>query len=95
MRTAGRVAVPVALALLVLGVLTGVALGAFPASAPNDPEYAPAEDGGPGSCLNQNADAQQHYLFGFIPDCATNASDPTGAAYMNPSRLHARRGPAW
>ncbi len=71
-----------ALVVLAFAALGGVALAAFPQSPPNDPEYAPAEAGGV-SCATTSADAEQHYLYSFIPKCATNASDPTGAAGMS------------
>lgn len=69
--------------MLVLLLITGTALAAFPDDPPNDPGYDPAEEGGPETCLSESADAQQHYLFSFIPKCATNASDPEGSAGMS------------
>jgi hypothetical protein len=71
-----------ALAALVFGLSAGVALAAFPQDPPNDPEYAPAESS-PTDCLTKSADAQQHYLFSFMPQCTPAATDPEGAAGMS------------
>ncbi len=99
-RRAAAHAVP--LAILVLLALGGTAWAAFPATAPNDPSYRPAEKGNtdqpyppdpadPGgalqTCNTTSADAQQHYLFSFMPQCtkplptglgAPGATDPYG-----------------
>jgi hypothetical protein len=70
--------------VLVFLALAGTAWAAFPQSAPNDPEYRPAEKGNadqtyapepadPGgvlqTCNATSADNQQHYLFAFMPQC--------------------------
>ena len=76
--------VTVALAAVILAASTGsLAIAAFPADPPNDPGYAPAEQGGVETCATESADTQQHYLFSFIPRCAVNATDPEGAAGMS------------
>jgi len=64
-------------------LVSGSALAAFPDDPPNDPAYAPAEQGGPTTCATQSADNEQHYLYSFIPQCAVNATDPEGAAGMS------------
>ena len=69
-----------AAALAGLGALTGSALAAFPADAPNDPNYAPSEDPGALTCAQRSVNEEQHYLYDFMPRCAPNATDPEGAA---------------
>jgi len=88
--------------VLVFLALAGTAWGAFPATAPNDPGYRPAEKGNadqpyppdpadpggfPQTCNTTSADAQQHYLFSFMPQCTKpppsglgvpGATDPYG-----------------
>jgi hypothetical protein len=100
-RKAASRAIP--LAALACLILAGSAWAAFPQDAPNDPSYRPAEKGNsdqtyppepadPGgviqTCGQQSADAQQHYLFGFMPQCTKpppngvgtpGATDPYGA----------------
>jgi hypothetical protein len=71
-----------------LAVLTGLVLaagawGAFPKDAPNDPDYAPSEQGGQETCGQRAGDSEEHYLYSFIPKCTPNASDPEGAAGMS------------
>ena len=58
------------------------ALGAFPDDPPNDPAYAPAEQGGPEVCSTESGENQQHYLYSFIPKCTPNATDAEGSAGM-------------
>ena len=64
----------------------GTALAAFPQSAPNDPGYAPAEQGGLGTCLTTSVNSEQHYLYGFMPMCPKRASDPEAASGMSVDR---------
>jgi hypothetical protein len=78
-RAAARAAVVAALALL---VIAGTAWAAFPEDPPNDPGYAPAENG-PTDCLTKSADDQEHYLFSFMPQCTPLASDAENAAGMS------------
>jgi FG-GAP-like repeat/Subtilase family len=63
-------------------LLMGVALGAFPQQAPNDPNYAPAEAGG-AACAQHSVNQEERGLFGFMPACAPNAADPENAAGMS------------
>jgi subtilase family protein len=76
----------IALSLACLAALTGVAFGAFPQDPPDDPEYAPAEQGGQATCAQRSGDNQEHYLYSFIPQCTPNAHDPEGAAGMSVDR---------
>src|SRR4051794_13218129 len=55
--------------------IAGTAMGAFPGSAPNDPQYAPAEKGGPLTCAQKSVNEEEAYLYGFMPMCAPGASD--------------------
>lgn len=72
-------------AALVLAI-AAVALAAFPQDPPNDPGYAPAE-GTPDKCATHSADEQDHYLFGFMPQCTRlTATDPENAAGMSVDR---------
>jgi hypothetical protein len=75
----------VAVALCVVGI-AGTALAAFPDGAPNDPDYAPAEQSGPQTCAQTSVNDEQHYLYSFMPRCAPAASDPQGAAGMSVDR---------
>jgi hypothetical protein len=75
----GRMA---AVALAVFLAIAGAAWAAFPQDPPNDPDFAPAESGGPSTCSSKSADDQQHYLFSKIPMCTPNAQDPEGSAGM-------------
>jgi hypothetical protein len=59
-------------------LLGGTAFAAFPDSAPNGPDYAPAEQGGQATCLQRPADDEQHYLYSFMPKCSPNATDVEG-----------------
>jgi len=77
-----RVAGVVAVASACLFLLVQSASGAFPADAPNDPEYAPGE-AGPLACLTTGVDDQQHYLYDFMPACSPLATDPEGASGMS------------
>jgi len=61
-------------------VAAGSALAAFPQDPPNDPEYNPSEQGGPGTCTSRPGDDEQHYLYSFIPQCTPGASDAENAA---------------
>lgn len=85
----GRRRVRRIVALIVVATLAvaGAARAAFPQDPPNDPDYAPAESGGPATCLNKSADKQQHYLFSKIPMCTPNAQDPEGSAGMFVDRV--------
>src|SRR3954451_8289167 len=75
-----------ALAVAMVGcvlALGGTAWAIFPGTAPNDPEYAPAEQGGQATCLQRAGDDEQHYLYSFMPQCTPNARDPENAAGMS------------
>jgi subtilase family protein len=63
--------------------VAGSAFAAFPQQAPNDPEYAPAEQGGPATCAQKSVDEEQAYLYGFMPMCAPGADDPESAGGMS------------
>ena len=63
-------------------LLSGRALAAFPQDAPNDPNYAPAEGGG-AACAQTSVNQEERGLFGFMPACAPNATDPENAAGMS------------
>jgi hypothetical protein len=68
----------------VMAVSSAVALAAaFPAGAPDDPNYDPVERGDPTSCLQQSVNVEQHYFFSFLPRCAPNARDPENASGMS------------
>ena len=71
-----------AMALACLLIAAGTAFAAFPADPPNDPDYASAE-GGPADCLTKSADAEQHELYDFMPQCTKLATDPEGASGMS------------
>jgi hypothetical protein len=66
----------------VFAIPAGLAWAEFPQSAPNDPEYAPAE-GSPSNCLTNSVNDDQHYLFSFMPQCAPAAHDPENASGMS------------
>ncbi|HEV3230427.1 MAG TPA: hypothetical protein VGY97_13205 [Solirubrobacteraceae bacterium] len=68
--------------LVVLTLPAGLAWADYPQSAPNDPEYAPAE-GSPSNCLTHSVNDDEHYLFGFMPQCAPGAHDPENASGMS------------
>ena len=72
-----------ALGVALAGALAGSALAAFPQDPPNDPAYDPAEQGGQATCLQKSGDAEQHYLYSFIPQCTPAAQDAEGAAGMS------------
>src|SRR4051794_39593202 len=75
-----RIATAALAAAALLLALAPAAPGASPQAPPNDPRYAPAE-GTPDKCATKSADEQQHYLFGFMPQCTQlTASDPENAA---------------
>lgn len=61
----------------------GAAAGDFPTDPPDDPNYDPAEQDGPTTCLTTSANDEQHELYGFIPKCTPNAKDPEGASGMS------------
>ncbi len=69
-------------ALATLLTLASAARAAFPADAPNDPDFAAAESG-PLACLSTSIEAEQHHLYDFLPACAPLATDPEGAAGMS------------
>src|SRR5204863_485597 len=62
------------------GLMGGTAFAAFPNSAPNDPDYAPSEQGTQATCLQRPADDEQHYLYSFMPKCSPNATDAEHSA---------------
>jgi hypothetical protein len=64
----------------------GTAWAAFPSDPPNDPDYNPAEQGGPPTCVQRSVNDEQHYLYAFMPMCSPAASDPEGAAGMSIDR---------
>ncbi len=69
---------------LVLAARPGGAATAFPGGPPNDPDYAPAEQGSVLNCLTKSAPgAEQHNLYSFIPRCTPGAKDPENAAGMS------------
>ena len=55
----------------------------YPPGGPNDPGYAPAEQGPPTTCATTTANSELHYLYSFEPRCTPNAHDPGGAAGMS------------
>src|SRR3569833_3161144 len=66
-----------------LSARPGGAATAFPGGPPNDPDYAPAEQGSELNCLTKSAPgAEQHNFYSFIPRCTPGAMDPEGAAGM-------------
>jgi hypothetical protein len=80
--------------MLAFLALTASALAAFPADAPNDPNYRPAEKGNanqtyppepadPGgllqTCGENAADDEQHHHYAFMPQCTPAATDPYNA----------------
>ena len=69
----------VGLAAALALVPAGVALGDFPQSAPNDPDYAPAE-ASPAACATASVNDDQHGLFSFMPRCAPAAKDPESSS---------------
>ncbi|HEY7151950.1 MAG TPA: FG-GAP-like repeat-containing protein [Solirubrobacterales bacterium] len=76
----------IALTIGLVVLVAGSALGAFPQDPPNDPDYAPAEQGGAATCLQKPSDDEQHYLYSFVPMCTPGANDPEGAAGMSVDR---------
>jgi hypothetical protein len=78
-------AVLVAVVLSVaLSARPGGAATAFPGGSPNDPDYAPAEQGTVLTCLSKAAPgAEQHNLYSFMPQCTPGAKDPEGASGMS------------
>ncbi|MEV5750623.1 FG-GAP-like repeat-containing protein [Actinoallomurus sp. NPDC052308] len=69
---------------LLLMLARPAAADPFPAGPPNDPGYAPVENGAPLSCLTTAAPGgEQHNLYSFIPKCTPAAKDPEGAAGMS------------
>jgi hypothetical protein len=75
-----RRALCIPLALVVLLAAASLALADPPwngQTAPNDPNYAPAESN-PTECIN----SEQWYLYSFIPKCTPRASDPQGSSGM-------------
>jgi len=78
-RLPSRVAI---LAAVISLLAAASAWAAYPQGPPNDPAYAPAESGGPATCLTKSGDDQQHYLFSAIPQCTPAAQDPEGSAGM-------------
>src|SRR4051795_2736219 len=72
-----------ALTIVFAGALAAASLAAFQQDPPNDPEYAPAEQGGQATCLQRAGDDEQHYLYSFMPQCTPSARDPENAAGMS------------
>jgi hypothetical protein len=61
----------------------GAATG-FPGGPPDDPDYAPAEQGTVLTCLTKAAPgAEQHNLYSFMPQCTPGATDPEKASGMS------------
>src|SRR4051812_44590600 len=84
MRRLPAVAFAVVPALLILLARPGAAASGFPAGPPNDPSYAPVENGAPVSCLTTaTPGGEQHNLYSFLPRCTPGAKDPEGAAGMS------------
>jgi hypothetical protein len=73
----------IALTIVSLAAIVGSALAAFPQDPPNDPDYNPAEQGGPSTCLQKASDNEQHYLYSFMPQCTPGAQDSENAAGMS------------
>jgi hypothetical protein len=72
--------IAVLLVLLCCSAATpAVALAAFPATPPNDPDYAAAE----GHCGTTSVNDEQFYLYSSLSSCTPFASDPEGAAGMS------------
>jgi hypothetical protein len=62
----------------------GGAATAFPGGPPDDPDYAPAEQGTVLTCLTKAAPgAEQHNLYSFMPQCTPGAKDPENASGMS------------
>ena len=67
-----------------LSARPGGAAATFPGGPPNDPDYAPAEQGTVLTCLTKAAPgAEQHNLYSFIPQCTPGAKDPENASGMS------------
>ena len=77
-----RLLAALAVALVAVGAAS-TAIAAFPDTAPNDPDYNPAEQGGPQTCAQKSVNDEQHYLYSFMPRCAPAATDPERAAGMS------------
>jgi hypothetical protein len=70
------------IAAAVMATPSSAAAG-FPAGPPNDPDYAPVEQGVL-TCLTTAAPGgEQHNLYSFIPRCTPDATDPENAAGMS------------
>src|SRR3954452_23182387 len=55
-----------------------------PAAPPDDPDYAPAEQGTVLTCLTKAAPGEeQHNLYSFMPQCTPGAKDPENASGMS------------
>ncbi|MHB8603978.1 MAG: hypothetical protein ACYDCK_01885 [Thermoplasmatota archaeon] len=63
--------------------LLPLAAAAFPQSAPNDPDYAPAENPSPDTCFHVSVNSEEYYLYSFMPRCAKNAHDAENASGMS------------
>ncbi len=77
--------VALGLVVVVVSMVAGTAPASatFPQSPPNDPGYAPAE-ATPPPCTSVSVNAEQFYLYSFIPQCArATATDPEGASGMS------------
>src|SRR5689334_23236932 len=73
MRRVLAVALAVVLTV-VLSAARGAAAPGFPAGPPNDPDYAPAEQGTVLTCLTKAAPGgEQHNLYSFMPRCTPAA----------------------
>jgi hypothetical protein len=83
----------VAAAAACCAIGAGAALAAFPKDAPNDPAYNPSEQGGAGTCATRSGDDEQHYLYSFMPQCTTNATDAENAAGGSEDRAWAKYTP--
>jgi hypothetical protein len=79
-RISARAARFAAIATACAAGLGGTALAAFPDDPPNDPQYNPAEQGGPGTCSQKSVNDEERYFYSFMPMCAPGATDPENAS---------------
>ena len=69
-------------------LLTAPASAAYPQDPPNDPGYASAESDP--TCAQNYVGSEQYYFYSFIPRCALNAKDASGAAGMSIDKAWAK-----
>ncbi len=73
-----------AVVLTVIMAAPGGAASGFPGGPPNDPDYAPAEQGTVLTCLSKSAPGgEQHNFYSYMPRCTPGAKDPENAAGMS------------